>query len=81
MKWDLIEEEIVVKFYLRHVNDWRSNIDEVMKELRNAGFINRSESSTRMRISNVSSLHTCVGLYNASKQTRETYNRLKNYYN
>lgn len=77
MRWERMEDEIVVKFYLKHVNDWRFYVDEVMLELKRAGFINRDESSTRMRISNVASLHTGVGLSNTTKQTREVYNRLK----
>lgn len=77
MEWKIQEEEIVVKYYLRHINDWRSHIDEVMAELKIASFTNRDESSTRMRISNVASLHFGVGLSKTCKQTRETYNRLK----
>lgn len=76
MKWS-IKEEIVCKFYLDHQDSWRANIDVVMDELRVAGFTLRDESSTIMRISNVASLHTGVGLANASKQTVEVYNRLK----
>ncbi|MFY9537471.1 MAG: hypothetical protein WAQ13_03790 [Bacilli bacterium] len=77
MKWSIKEEEIVCKFYLSHQDSWRANIDVVMNELRVAGFASRDESSTRMRISNIASLHTGVGLANASKQTVAVYNRLK----
>lgn len=77
MKWDIKEEEIIVKFYLSHQNNWRSHINVVMNELRNAGFTSRDEVSTTMRISNVASLHTGIGLSNASKQTKNVYNRLK----
>ena len=66
MKWSIKEEEIVRKFYLNHQDSWRANIDVVMDELRVAGFTSRDESSTRMRISNVASLHTGVGLANTS---------------
>ena len=77
MKWELKEEEILVKFYLKHVNDWKNNIDELMIELTKNGFENREKNSARMRVSNVAYLHTGNGLSNASKQTKEVYNRLK----
>ena len=77
MKWEVEEEEIIVKFYLNHVNDWHSHIDDLMKYLSEAGFQNRSRASAIMRVSNVSSLHTGVGLSNASKQTRQIYDKLK----
>ena len=48
-----------------------------MDELGVAGFTSRDDSSTRMKISNVSSLHTGVCLANTSKQTIEVYNCLK----
>jgi hypothetical protein len=77
MKWSIKEEEIVCKFYLEHQNDWKQHIDIVMKELSNNGFKSRTEISVKMRISNISNLHTGIGLSHVSKQTRETYNRLK----
>ena len=77
MKWDYKEVVIVVKFYLKHVNDWRENIDLVMNELKSNGFANRDEPSTRMRISNIAYLHTGVGLSKASKKTKDVYNKLK----
>ena len=77
MKWELKKEEILVKFYLKHVNDWKNNIDELMIELTKNGFENRDKNSARMRVSNVAYLHTGNGLSNASKQTKEVYNRLK----
>ncbi len=77
MKWSIEEEEIVCKFYLSHPNDWSSNMNLVMKELRSAGFTSRDKASTRMRISNIASLHVGVGLSHAAKQTIAVYNRLK----
>ena len=76
MKWSVKEDEIVCKFYMKNVNDWRMKIDVVMDELKNAGFINRDVSSTKMRISNFAYLHTGVGLSNASKQSQNIYNAI-----
>jgi len=76
MEWELLEEKIVVNFYLRHVSNWQNNMDEVMNEMKNAGYTSRDETSTHMRISNVSWLHTGIGLSNASKQTIETYKKM-----
>ena len=41
-----------------HLDDWRSNIDVVMNELKQSGFVNRDVSSTMIRISNYAYLHT-----------------------
>ena len=76
MKWESQEETIVIKYYLQNVNNWRDNIDDSMKQLKEAGFINRDINSVRMRISNISSIHTGVGLSHASKQTRDLYDKL-----
>ena len=76
MKWEKDEETIVINYYLKNVNKWRENLDDLMKQLKEAGFINRDINSVKMRISNVSSIHTGVGLSHASKQTRELYERL-----
>ena len=65
------EDEIVCKFYMNHQKDWRTNIDIVMDELKQAGFANRDIASTKMRISNYAHLHTGVGLKNASKQSQK----------
>jgi len=67
MKWSIKEDEIACKFYINHLDDWRSNIDVVMNELKQSGFVNGDVSSTMMRISNYAYLHTGVGLSNASK--------------
>lgn len=77
MKWDINEEIIVIKYYLNNVNKWRENIDTLMKQLKDAGFVNRDINSVRMRISNISSLHTGAGLSHASKQTKDLYKNLK----
>ena len=78
MKWSIKEDEIVCKFYMNHLDDWRSNIDVVMNELKQSGFVNRDISSTMMRISNYAYLHTGVGLSNASKQTQSIYKKVIN---
>ncbi len=77
MKWELKEEEIVVKYYLNHVDDWRKNTDIVLNELKNAGFDKRDKSSTLYRLSNISFLHTGIGQSKVSKQTKAVYNHLK----
>lgn len=77
MKWEMNEEIIVIKYYLNNTNNWRENIDSLMKQLKDAGFVDRDINSVKMRISNVSSLHTGVGLSHASKQTRDLYEKLK----
>jgi len=78
MKWEQQEEIIVINYYLNNVNNWRNNMDVLMKQLKDAGFVNRDINSVRMRISNISSLHTGIGLSHASKQTRELYNKINN---
>lgn len=45
----------------------------LMRQLKNAGFIHRDINSVKMRISNIASLHTGIGLSHVSKQTRELY--------
>lgn len=76
MKWSY-EDKIVCFFYLNHVANWKENFNQVMIELHSNGYPNRDESSTRMRISNYSYLHTGKGLSNASKQSEKIYNLLK----
>ena len=76
MKWSIKEDEIVCGYYLKHCDDWRNHLDLLMNELKAAGFPNRDLSSTKMRISNYSSLHTGVGLNHSSKQSRAVYQRL-----
>lgn len=78
MEWNIREEEIVVTYYLNHVNDWRKNINVVLEELKREGFDKRDKSSTLYRLSNIAYLHTGVGQSKVSKQSREVYNRLKN---
>ena len=78
MKWEAQEETIVIKYYLQNVNNWRGNIGDLMEQLKDAGFVNRDVNSVKMRISNISSIHTGVGLSHASKQTRDLYNKIAN---
>ncbi len=78
MKWSIKEDGIVCKFYINHLDDWLSTIDVVMNELKQSGFVNRDVSSTMMRISNYSYLHTKVRLSNVSKQTRRIYKNVIN---
>ena len=80
MKWEAQEEIIVIKYYLQNVNCWRNNIHDLMKQLKDAGFVNRDINSVRMRISNISSIHAGVGLSHASKQTRDLYDKIINEY-
>ncbi len=76
MKWAEKEDEIVCKFYLKHQNDWWNNIDIVMDELKQAGFVNRDSNSTRMRLANFSYIHTGQGLSKPSKQSRNIYDKI-----
>ena len=76
MKWSIKEDEIVCAYYLKHCNDWQSHLDLLMDELKKAGFPNRDLNSTKMRISNYSSLYTGVGLNHPSRQSKEVYQRL-----
>ena len=78
MKWSIKEDEIVCRFYLNHLDDWRLNIDVVMNELKQSGFVNCDISSTMMHISNYAYLHTGVGLSNVSKQTQSVYKNVIN---
>ena len=78
MKWSIKEDEIVCKFYINHLDDWRLNIDVVMNELKQSGFVNRDVSSKMICISNHAYLHTGVGLSNASKQTQSIYKNVIN---
>lgn len=76
MRWELQEDQIVCKFYLEHQSSWRDNISILMSELKEAGFTDRDEPSTKMRISNYEYLHAGVGLANASKQSQKVYKSL-----
>ena len=82
MKWSFEEDFIVCNFYLSHVDTWQNCIDEVMTELKNAGFGSRDEASVRMRIQNYKYLHLGRGLSNVAKQTKRIYTafeqRMKN---
>lgn len=77
MTWTIEEEEIVVKYYLKHVDDWRHYIDELMHDLKPVNAL-RTESSVLYRLSNIAYLHTGTGQKNVARQTRDVYNRLKN---
>ena len=77
MRWEVKEDEIVCGFYLEHQNSWRHYIQDLMDELKTAGYINRDESSTRMRVSNYAYLHTGVGLSKTCRQEEKVYNSLK----
>lgn len=77
MKWLEKEDEIVVKFYLNHVNDWQNHMDEIMNEFRSSGLTDHNEGSIRMRIQNVSYIHTGVGLCHPASQTIRIYNKNK----
>ena len=82
MKWSFEEDFIVCNFYLSHIDTWQNCIDEVMTELKNAGFGSRDENSVKMRIQNYKYLHTGTGLSNVAKQTKRIYTvfeqRMKN---
>lgn len=79
MKWSIKEEEIVVKFYLSHIDFWQDNLDEVVNELHAAGFISRDKNSTKMRVQNIQYIHTNgkTGLSNYSRQSKAIYIRIK----
>ncbi|MBQ8142006.1 MAG: hypothetical protein IJ194_02465 [Bacilli bacterium] len=76
MKWDMREDEIVCKYYLLHIKDFRRNIDILMEELKKAGYSQRDISSTKMRLANYAYLHTGVGLSKASNQSRIVYQKM-----
>jgi hypothetical protein len=77
MKWSIIEDYIVGKFYLAHVETWREHLDEVMAELDEAGFDSREIGSVKMRIQNYEHLHTGKGLSNAAIQSKTVYGMFK----
>lgn len=52
----------------------------VKEKLKNNGFNERDETSTKMRLSNIEYLDTGKGLPKVSKQTKDVYNRLVNKY-
>lgn len=74
MKWAFEEDFIVCNFYLSHIDNWRNCNDEVMTELKNAGFVLRDKASVIMRIQNYQYLHIKKGLSNVAKQTKRIYN-------
>ena len=71
--WSPKEDSIVCKFYLSHINTWKSHIDSLIVELKDAGFGSRDKSAVVMRIQNYAYLHTGHGLSNASNQSRIIY--------
>ncbi len=71
--WSPKEDLIVCKFYLSHINTWRSYIDNLMVELTDAGFGARDKGAVIMRIQNYAYLHTGCGLSNASNQSQTIY--------
>ncbi len=74
MRWTFEEDFIVCNFYLSHVDCWKDCIDEVMEELKNAGFGTRDESSVKRRIRNYEHLHFGQGQSNVTKQIKKIYN-------
>ena len=52
MVWAFEEDYIVCKFYVEHEDDWKDNLDSLMKLLWEHGFRNRDKASTRMRVQN-----------------------------
>lgn len=74
MEWNFEEDFIVCHFYLSHIQTWKECIDEVMEELKNAGFTLREKRSVRMRIQNYEFLHTGFGLSNVAKKSQKIYN-------
>ena len=71
--WSAKEDLIVCKFYLSHIDTWRSYIDNLMVELTDAGFGTRDKGAVIMRIQNYAYLHTGCGLSNASNQSCTIY--------
>lgn len=76
MNWRFEEDYIVCKFYLQHVDSWKTYIDELMIELRHNDFGNRDKGSVRMRIQNYEALHAAGRLSNAANQSKNIYNAL-----
>ncbi len=50
MKWSFKEDYIVCKFYLSRDGYWKDGIEELMAELRNKGFTERSENAVIKRL-------------------------------
>jgi len=75
MKWSFEEDYIVGKFYLSHVDSWKSHMDELMEKLMQIDS-DREKGSARMRVQNFESLHTGAGLANAAIQSRLVYGAL-----
>ena len=49
--WPFEEDFIVAKFYLSHVDSWKEHIDELLEELKQAGF-EREKKKVETRNSN-----------------------------
>jgi hypothetical protein len=78
--WTFEEDFIVCDFYLRHINDWPQNLDELMRRLAERGF-NRDKNSAKMRVQNFEYLQTAgkSGLKNGAKQSNRIYEVFNNH--
>ena len=70
--WPFEEDFIVAKFYLSHVDSWKEHIDELLEELKQAGF-EREKKKVETRISNYRYVHTGQGLPHVAKQSYRIY--------
>ena len=75
-RWSFKEDHIVCKFYLSHVDSWKSHMDSLMMLLCESGFADRDKGSVRMRVQNYESLHRGKGLSNAAQQSRDIYSAM-----
>ena len=72
--WSFEEDFIVGKYFLSHIETWKEHLDELMRELKEAGYGSRDIGSVRMRIQNYEYIHTGKhGLSGATKQSRRIY--------
>ena len=72
--WTFEEDFLVCVYYLDHIDDWKEHLDELLAQLKEAGY-NRDKGSIKMRIGNFQHLETAGtrGLKNAAKQSQRIH--------
>ena len=71
-RWPFEVDFFVAKFNLSHVVSWKEHIDELLEELKQAGF-EREKKKVETRISNYRYVHTGRGLAHIAKQSYRIY--------
>lgn len=72
--WTFEEDFLVCDFYLKHLDNWRQHLDELMQALKERGF-NRDKGTAVMRVQNFEYLQTAgkKGLKNGTEQSKRIY--------